>query len=865
MAENHNSVVNEFISEMAREKPQEFSYGQIMSFTSNFQFQIGSGGYGDVYKGVFPNGIQVAVKVLKNTMMDVMEKQFMSEMGTMGRTYHRNLIKLYGFCFDVNMKALVYEYMENGSFDRILFENHPHIKWVALYDIAIGIAKGLSYLHEYCYPQIIHRDIKPANVLLDSNFCPKVTDFGLAKLNNDLSHFTQTGYRGTPGYAAPEVCMSYPSITCKCDVFSFGIMLFDILRRKKCSEGKEWFPAQVWEHLQIGQLDKIIMKCGIGMEDKEDAEILSKVALLCAQQIAQHRPTMSTVVKMLEGEIPPWTPVDPFPYYDSSSESRTRCARRGSTRMVSPTYDERLDGNVSVSSHGRSSEAREPESIQGAFLNTPIVHDQRDMTQIQNWVAVRGDRNHSLVEFRIPNYILLSDSTPEKVSYVPTCPVLVFINCKSGGQLGGKLLETYRSLLNENQVFDLGEDMPDKVLHKIYVNLEKLKCRQDNLATEIYKRLRLIVAGGDGTAGWLLGVISDLKLSHPPPIATVPLGTGNDLPFSFGWGKRNLGTDYNSVKSFLDEVIVAKEVKIDSWHILMTMRWPKEGCCDPIAPLELPHVFHPVSTTDSEKEGCYRFQGGFWNYFSMGMDAQESYAFHSERKLQPEKFKNQLVKRSTLAKLVSTKGSIFAPLFHPSSRNIGQLARVKVMKKHGHWEDLHIPPSVRSIICLNLPSFSGGLNPWGTPDKCNILYRDLTATFVDDGLLEVVGFRDALRGLVLDTLKGHGMRLAQAHGIRFEFNKGAADHTFMEIDGKPWKQPLPVDDDTVLVEISHLGQVNMLATKDACSKSVYDPMTSHGQDDSSEEESSEDEEQKRKFGAADTFKIPIEVDIATLS
>ncbi|PIA24864.1 hypothetical protein AQUCO_16800001v1 [Aquilegia coerulea] len=299
MAENQYSVVNEFISEMARENPQQFSYGQLISFTSNFQFHIGSGGFGDVYKGVFPN-------------------QFMSEVGTMGRTYHRNLIKLYGFCFDANMKALVYEYMENGSFDRILYENSPRIKWVQLYDIAIEIAKGLSYLHEYCYPQIIHHDIKPANVLLDSNLSPKVTDFGLAKLNRDLSHFAQTGYRGTPGYAAPEVSMNHPSVTYKCDVFSYGIMLFDILRRKKYTEGDEWFPAQVWEHLQIGKLDKIIMECGIGVEDKEDAEILSKVALLCAQYKAHDRPSMSTVVKMLEGEIPPWTPVDPFPYYEST-------------------------------------------------------------------------------------------------------------------------------------------------------------------------------------------------------------------------------------------------------------------------------------------------------------------------------------------------------------------------------------------------------------------------------------------------------------------------------------------------------------------------------------------------------------------
>ncbi|KAL5700241.1 diacylglycerol kinase (ATP) [Ranunculus cassubicifolius] len=489
-----------------------------------------------------------------------------------------------------------------------------------------------------------------------------------------------------------------------------------------------------------------------------------------------------------------------------------------------------------------------------------------------------------LTDFYIPNYLLLpqSSSSSSKLEQLPRCPVLVFINSKSGGQLGGELLKTYKSLLNNNQVFDLGENPPDKALHRIYANLENLKFRGDRIATQVYNRLRLVVAGGDGTAAWLLGVVSDLKLSHPPPIATVPLGTGNNLPFSFGWGKKNPGTDDESVKSFLDQVLQAKEIKIDSWHILMRMRSPKEGSCDPIAPLDLPHslhAFHRVSRSDSENmEGCHTFRGGFWNYFSMGMDAQVSYAFHSERKLHPEKFRNQLVNQSTYAKLVCTQGWFCAPLFHPPSRNIAQLAKVKVMKKVGQWEDLHIPHSIRSIVCLNLPSFSGGLNPWGTPNN-NRGKQDsnnkFTEAFVDDGYLEVVGFRDAWHGLVLYAPKGkgHGTRLAQARGIRFEFHKGVANHTFMRIDGEPWKQPLPVDDDTVVVEISHLGQVNMLATKDSRSKSVYNPSTPRTQQQDDEDENYEDEyttttedwEEKRKFGAADTFKIPYEVDIATLS
>lgn len=479
----------------------------------------------------------------------------------------------------------------------------------------------------------------------------------------------------------------------------------------------------------------------------------------------------------------------------------------------------------------------------------------------------------NLNNFKIPDYILLPEAKVVSVPEEPNFPVIVFINSKSGGQLGGDLFKTFCGLLNENQVFDLGVDAPDNVLRRIYVNLTKLKNNGDEFAVKIEERLRLIVAGGDGTAGWLLGVVSDLKLSHPPPIATVPLGTGNNLPFSFGWGKKNPGTDPQSVKLFLGQVMEAKEMQIDSWHILMRMRAPKEGSCDPIAPLELPHslhAFHRVSEADElNVEGCHTFRGGFWNYFSMGMDAQVSYAFHSERKLHPEKFKNQIINQSTYAKLGCTQGWFCASLFHPSSRNIAQLAKVKVMKKHGQWQELNIHPSIRSIICLNLPSFSGGLNPWGTPNSKKQRDRDLTPPYVDDGHLEIVGFRDAWHGLVLLAPNGHGTRLAQAHRIRFEFHKGACDHTFMRIDGEPWKQPLAVDDDTVVVEISHFGQVNMLATRDCRSRSIHDPSKpSHHnaeEEDSNEEDSTEDGEEFRKFGAADTFKIPDEVDISHLS
>ncbi|KAK4745339.1 hypothetical protein SAY87_011651 [Trapa incisa] len=482
-----------------------------------------------------------------------------------------------------------------------------------------------------------------------------------------------------------------------------------------------------------------------------------------------------------------------------------------------------------------------------------------------------------LSNFHIPSYILLPSSEAlTSIAEAPTCPILVFINPKSGGQLGAELLVTYRTLLNKCQVFDLTQQDPGEALRTIYMNLERLKTGGDKLAAKIEERIKIIVAGGDGTAGWLLGVVCDLKLPIPPPVVTMPLGTGNNLPFAFGWGKKNPGIDPPAVKAYLDQVMKAKEMKVDNWHILMRMKAPKECSFDPIAPLDLPHSLHSfsrVSSTDEfSMEGYHTFRGGFWNYFSIGMDAQVSYAFHSERKLHPEKFRNQLVNQKTYMKLGCTQGWFLPSLFHHSSENIGQLACVKIMKG-GEWQELNIPKSIRSIVCLNLPSFSGGLNPWGTPNAKRSRDRNLTPPYVDDELLEIVGFRNAWHGLVLFAPKGHGTRLAQTHRIRFEFYKVKANHTYMRIDGEPWKQPLPADDDTVVVEISHLGQVKMLATHDCISRSVNDLASTascHTSDEGDSDEGDEEsdgpiEEERRKFGAAETFKMPDGYDFARLS
>ncbi|KAJ3685091.1 hypothetical protein LUZ61_014255 [Rhynchospora tenuis] len=190
------ATIENFLNEIAREKPIRFFPEQLVAFTQNYLTKLGSGGFGAVYKGKLPNGMPVAVKVLHGYLDKRVEEQFMAEVSTIGRTYHINLVRLFGFCFDATLRALVYEYMENGALDTLLFRNNMTgggVSFRMLHEIAVGTAKGIRYLHEECQQKIIHYDIKPGNILLDDKFNPKVADFGLAKLlSRENTHVSMT-------------------------------------------------------------------------------------------------------------------------------------------------------------------------------------------------------------------------------------------------------------------------------------------------------------------------------------------------------------------------------------------------------------------------------------------------------------------------------------------------------------------------------------------------------------------------------------------------------------------------------------------------------------------------------------------------
>ncbi|XP_044463300.1 rust resistance kinase Lr10-like [Mangifera indica] len=223
-----------------------------------------------------------------------------------------------------NICALIYEYMGNGSLDKHLFKESKAkaIKWDKLQQIAIGTAKGLAYLHEGCQKRVTHYDIKPENILLDEDFIPKVGDFGLAKLcNRDSSDVSLAENNwGTLGYSAPEISFKNHPITYKCDVYSFGMVLFEIISRRRntivhsSQDSLDFFPQHVWDKYEKGELRSMTKACGIEEKHREEVERMCIVALRCVQDLPQARPQMSDGVKMLEGGVEILPPAKSFQY-----------------------------------------------------------------------------------------------------------------------------------------------------------------------------------------------------------------------------------------------------------------------------------------------------------------------------------------------------------------------------------------------------------------------------------------------------------------------------------------------------------------------------------------------------------------------
>uniref|UniRef100_A0A0E0I8B1 non-specific serine/threonine protein kinase n=1 Tax=Oryza nivara TaxID=4536 RepID=A0A0E0I8B1_ORYNI len=289
-------------------QPDVFSNAELKLATDNFSSQniLGEGGYGPVYKGVLPDGRVIAVKQLSQSSHQG-KSQFVTEVATISAVQHRNLVKLHGCCIDSNTPLLVYEYLKNGSLDKALFGNGSiKLDWATRFEIILGIARGLTYLHEESSVRIVHRDIKASNVLLDTDLTPKISDFGLAKLYDEKKTHVSTGIAGTFGYLAPEYAMRR-HLTEKVDVFAFGVVALEIVAGRSNTDNSleeskiylfEWAWSLYEKEQALGIVDPRLEEFS-----RDEVYRVIHVALVCTQGSPYQRPPMSKVVAMLTGDV----------------------------------------------------------------------------------------------------------------------------------------------------------------------------------------------------------------------------------------------------------------------------------------------------------------------------------------------------------------------------------------------------------------------------------------------------------------------------------------------------------------------------------------------------------------------------------
>ncbi|KAL5731854.1 hypothetical protein ACHQM5_004543 [Ranunculus cassubicifolius] len=328
---------------------QRFRYSDIKKMTNSFTDRLGQGGYGSVFKGKLNDGRLVAVKLLNGAKGN--GEEFTNEVATIGRTNHVNVVSLLGFSTDGSKRALVYEYMANGSLEKFIYHERRQdpapnpLGWEELYQIALGIARGLDYLHRGCNTRILHMDIKPHNILLDQDFCPKISDFGLAKLCTTKDSIVSMRLpRGTVGYIAPEVySRKYQNASHKSDVYSYGMMVLEMIGGRQnvdstaANSVEAYLPQCIYTRLEqdftVEESEKIFTE--------ETTRRMIIVALWCIQTHPTDRPPISKVVEMLEGNIVEEMPPNPFLSFPFGS-------RPGSPMSKSTSVESRNEISKSV-------------------------------------------------------------------------------------------------------------------------------------------------------------------------------------------------------------------------------------------------------------------------------------------------------------------------------------------------------------------------------------------------------------------------------------------------------------------------------------------------------------------------------------
>ncbi|XP_038694416.1 putative serine/threonine-protein kinase isoform X4 [Tripterygium wilfordii] len=296
--------------EIATNNVRQFSYNSLRSATGDFHpsCRIGGGGFGVVYRGVLRNGTQVAIKCLSAESKQGTH-EFLTEIKMISTIRHPNLVELVGCCVERNNRILIYEYMENNSLASVLLgsrSKHVTLSWPQRAAICLGTASGLAFLHEEAEPHIVHRDIKASNVLLDENFAPKIGDFGLAKLFPDNVTHVSTRVAGTMGYLAPDYAL-LGQLTKKADVYSFGVLLLEIISGKSSSKAafeEDLLALAEWAW-KLRREERLLHMVDPELTEYPENEVIRfiKVALFCTQAAAQQRPNMKQVQQMLAKDV----------------------------------------------------------------------------------------------------------------------------------------------------------------------------------------------------------------------------------------------------------------------------------------------------------------------------------------------------------------------------------------------------------------------------------------------------------------------------------------------------------------------------------------------------------------------------------
>ncbi|KAB2065277.1 hypothetical protein ES319_A09G080000v1 [Gossypium barbadense] len=346
-------------------RPNTFSYAELKTATEDFSpsKKLGEGGFGPVFKGTLSDGRVVAVKQLSVASHHGRD-QFITEIATISAVQHRNLVQLYGCCIEGNRRLLVYEYLENKSLDQTLFGHSGlHLDWPTRFNICLSVARGLAYLHEESRPRIVHRDVKASNILLDAEMCPKISDFGLAKLYDDKKTHISTRVAGTIGYLAPEYAMR-GHLTEKADVFGFGVVALEILCGRPNTDttlqiDRIYLLEWAWNLYENDQSLNLVDPTLAEFNKTEAFRVLG-VALLCTQASPSMRPLMSRVVAMLAGDIEVSTVTSKPSYltdYDFKDITGTFMSEETQTSMASSTSDNTMKSNnnaVTVTDPGPS-------------------------------------------------------------------------------------------------------------------------------------------------------------------------------------------------------------------------------------------------------------------------------------------------------------------------------------------------------------------------------------------------------------------------------------------------------------------------------------------------------------------------------